>query len=477
MGTFVHCDSNGGNVTTITGVTWGTAGAATQAGDLAILFWVFLNTETPTDPTSETWSLVTGPVSQDCEARLLYRICDGTESGDITGWSTTGAGNRQLGILFVVRGYSDISGFLTFLETVNGTTHDCPTLTTGNGFGALTLVFAADRAGSAATITPPSGWATRTASVFAATGTGGTVGGIADDSLTDASTMPVNPGTWDGFVSSDDALTITLSLRPAASGVTVTPAATATLVAAPQATPSVSDIGEPAITAATVAAPQAIPSVSDSGAPAVISAPVALPQATITANATVTPAAIAATASLPASARNVGSGPAVLAAVAALPQAAVQAAVNVTPATVATVAGVTAATAGVIVVIQPSSVTVVGAVPAAVASAAALVTPSATVVLVAIPQAIRQVHDSGTPNAIALTAALLQVSTIGHANIAQAVIAALVSLPAATIVLLVPPVAGTSQPAVMLVATASPATGATPTATPATSTAPTATGG
>ena len=231
MGTFVHNDSNGGNVTSITGVTWGTAGAAAQNGDLAIIPWVFLNTETPTDPTSETWTLVLDNVAgaTDCRGRILYRICDGTESGDITGWSTTGAGNRQAAVLYVVRGYDFISGFSVFDETTNSTSHDCPTLTTADGFGGNTpangdtiLVFAFDRAGSTAAIAPPSGWTTRSVSVFAATGTGGTVVGMADDSLTDAATFPVNPATWTGFVSSDDAFTVTMSLRPTAGGTTFT---------------------------------------------------------------------------------------------------------------------------------------------------------------------------------------------------------------------------------------------------------------
>lgn len=228
MGSFVGADANGGNVTTITGITW----PSVQSGDLAILAWVFVNTDTVTDPTSDTFSLVTQQDSQDCRCRVLYRICDGSESGDITGWS--GTAQRQCATLFVVRGYTAISGFTVFAETTNGTSHDCPTITTSNGFGALTpangdttLVLAAERAGSTGTLTAPSGWSTRTGSQFAATGSGGTIVGVADDGLGDASTMPVNPGSWTGFtVSTDDALTITLALRPTATGVTGTVAVT-----------------------------------------------------------------------------------------------------------------------------------------------------------------------------------------------------------------------------------------------------------
>jgi len=225
VGTFVGADSNGGNVDIITAVTWPTV----QSGDLAIIAWVFLDTVTPVDPTSEAWSLALANVAgaTDCEGRILYRICDGTETGDITGWTNGGTANRQAAILFVVRGYDGISGFTVRDETANSTSHECPAITTADGFGALspasgdtTLVFAFDRAASTAAIAPPSGWSTRTASVFAATGTGGTVVGIADDGLTDASTMPVDPAAWTGFVSSDDAFTVTMSLRPTAGGTT-----------------------------------------------------------------------------------------------------------------------------------------------------------------------------------------------------------------------------------------------------------------
>lgn len=222
MGTFVHCDSNGGNVTTITGVTWGTAGAAALDGDLAIMPWVFLNTETPTDPTSETWDLVHSSVWQDCEARILKHDCDGTESGDITGWSTTGAGNRQAAVLYVARGYQFISGLSVRNESGNTLNHDCPALTTSDGFGGnfpangdTTLVFVFERAGSLSA-TPPSGWAIRTGSVFAATGNGGTIVGMADDGLLDSATFPVDPGSWALTASTDDCIIVTMSLRPVA---------------------------------------------------------------------------------------------------------------------------------------------------------------------------------------------------------------------------------------------------------------------
>lgn len=232
MGTFIHAAANGGNVDVLTGATgvnWGTAGAAAQNLDLAIIPWVFLNTVTPTNPTSETWTQVLDNTAgaTDCRGRILYHVCDGTESGEITGWNNGGTTNRQAAVLFVVRGYSAISGFTIRNETANSTSHDCPALTTSDGFGGLfpangdtTLTFAFERAGSTAAITAPSGWTSRTNCQFEATGTGGTVVGLADDGLTDSSTFTVDPASWTGFTAStDDAFTVTMSLRPTAAAV------------------------------------------------------------------------------------------------------------------------------------------------------------------------------------------------------------------------------------------------------------------
>ena len=415
MGTFVHNDSNGGNVTSIPNVTWGIDSAAAQSGDLAIIPWVFLNTETPTDPTSESWSLALANVAgaTDCEGRILYRICDGTESGDISGWSTTGAGNRQAAVLYVVRGYDFISGLSVFDETTNSTTHDCPTLTTADGFGGNTpadgdtiLVFVFDRAAST-TASPPSGWSTRSVSVFAATGTGGTIVGMADDSLTDNATFPVNPGAWSGLASSDDAFTVTLSLRPTSSGdATAAPAVTATTVAAPQATPAVSDTAEPAAIATTVSAPQASSSVSDTGAPAATAATVALPQATISAGATVTPATITAAVTLPSSDRNIGAGPGVLVAAAALPQATPQAGGNAT--------------------VAPAQIVTTAAMSQAVPIGAAAASPARIVTFAAAPTAIPTVHDVAIPGVLTVVAGLQQPSILSGAG--PAPIAALSTL-------------------------------------------------
>jgi len=469
VGTFVHCDSNGGNVTTITGVTWGTAGAATQSGDLAIIAWVFLDTETPTDPTSHSFSLALANIAgaTDCEGRILYRICDGTESGDISGWGNAGT-NRQAAILFVVRGYDGISGLTVRDETANSTSHDCPAITTADGFGALspasgdtTLVFAFDRAASTASIAPPSGWATRTASVFAATGTGGTVVGIADDGLTDASTMPVDPAAWTGFVSSDDAFTVTMSLRPTAGGnATATPAviacttaipqsavnvqagptATATAATLPQANPAAVTLVTPTTIAATAAFPAAgvnvsagatvlaatvgvsQPTANVGAGPAVIPVVVSLPQATpqTGGNATAIPVAIATTVTIPRAATNVTSGPTVVATTVVLPRSAVNIAAG--PAVVPVL--VTLPTTGVNSGAGPVAISAVVTLPAPGVNATA--GPAVVQVVVTLPQASAidegaQINGTSSSTVTGLTsvataAALAAVAAVTQGN-------------------------------------------------------------
>lgn len=216
MGSFVHADANGANIQALTGVTWGTAGAAAQSGDLALIVWTFQNTLTPTDPTSESWTLVGTTDDPSARSRVLKRICDGTESGDITGWQCS-AINRQSAVLYVVRGYSDVAGAVSFAETTAGTTHDCPQIGTGDGAanGDSIIVAVSERLTSGTTnATAPSGFTEHTGSEFGTGGTGGSYTGVADDGLVTSQTMPFNPAAWTGHVSGGVAVTWTIALRP-----------------------------------------------------------------------------------------------------------------------------------------------------------------------------------------------------------------------------------------------------------------------
>lgn len=216
MGSFVGTSANGGNVTALTtansaAITWPTV----QAGDLAILAWTMQNTATPTDPTSQAFTLVGTLDDGSCRSRVLKRICNGTESGTITGWSNS-IQNRQTAVLFVVRGYSDIAGITSAAEPGTTTAHDCPAIGTGNGAatGDTIIVIGTDRSGATTTATPPAGFAKRTTSEFGLAAAGGTYTGVADDGLVTAQTMPFDPAAWT-MASGSAAVTWTLALRPA----------------------------------------------------------------------------------------------------------------------------------------------------------------------------------------------------------------------------------------------------------------------
>lgn len=231
MGTFVGASGNGGNVTALTTanstpITWP---AGVQAGDIALLAWSFGDsTVTATDPTSQTFTLIAQVTDGNLKSRLLKRICDGSETGTISGWSTS-LQNRQTAVLYVVRGYSDLGGSVSRQETVTGTSHDCPAITSASGAadGDSIVVIGADRAGST-TASPPAGFSERTGTEGAAVGTGGTITTIADDGLSTGATLPVDPAAFTGYVSSGTAVTWTIALRPAVTSLTLTASGTAT---------------------------------------------------------------------------------------------------------------------------------------------------------------------------------------------------------------------------------------------------------
>lgn len=241
MGIPVGASANGGNVTAITNangtpITWPTV----ASGDLAVLSWSMQNTATPTDPTSQTFSLVGTADDGSDRLRILKRICTGSETGTISGWSNS-IQNRQTAVLTVYRGFSDVSAVVFYQETVTGTTHDCPSIGTGNGAasGDRIVVVASDRSGATTTATPPAGFTKRANSEFGLAAAGGTYTGVADDGLVTPQTMPYDPASWSGMTSSGTALTATLALRPIPVDGTGDRTATATLTGAATAAKSV----------------------------------------------------------------------------------------------------------------------------------------------------------------------------------------------------------------------------------------------
>src|SRR6266508_480430 len=207
MGTFVGSAANGANIATLTGVTWPTH----QSGDLAILAWTFADTITNTTPAGFT--LVGTLDDPSCRSYVYKRVCDGTESGDV---SLVNSGiNRQTAVLVVLRGYSGVDASASRAETVTGTSHACPALTFTNG-STLVVVAAERLTTGTTTATAPSGYTKR--AEFGTGGTGGTYTQIADDGLATSQTSPVTPPDFTGFVSGGTAVTWTIALTPSLIG-------------------------------------------------------------------------------------------------------------------------------------------------------------------------------------------------------------------------------------------------------------------
>jgi hypothetical protein len=211
---FVGSDVGGGNVADITDLIW----PAVQSGDVALLFWIMINTATPVNPTGFTLNQTIDSTTGAGRMRFQHRVCDGSESGALT--LSAGAINRQSACLVVYRGCHATSPIDTWAvrdETVTGTTHANPQVTTG--FGDCAVVAAiGERSGTGTNAwTAPSGYTKRADSAALAVGAGGTICASADDGLaiSRAAGTAVTPPVWTSgnAFSTNQVLTWTVSLR------------------------------------------------------------------------------------------------------------------------------------------------------------------------------------------------------------------------------------------------------------------------
>lgn len=195
---------------------------------------------------------------------------------------------------------------------------------------------------------------------------------------------------------------------------TATPAATATTISIPAATPSAGSTGTPASVALTTALPAASASASGTRTPTPLATAVALPAASVSTGSTSTPGALAAAVALPAAATSAGStaspaatalaiaipaptvtaggsataAPATLALAAALPSVGLSAGAQAAPAALALAAGhpAAAATGGTGATASPSALALAAALPAALLAAGATPTPAALALTIGVPQ-------------------------------------------------------------------------------------------
>lgn len=229
MVTFVSADAGGGNVANINTATDPVVWPTVAAKDIAFVFWIMQNTVTPvttgwTVPANGSFDGSSGA----SRYRLMWKACDGTESGNLSLTNTGPTANRQSATLVVYRGLDNTNPIDVLAsprdETVSGTTHACPSVTTGVA-NAPVICAIGERATTGTNAwTPPSSPFNneRADSDGAATGSGGTIVAWADDGLavTRSAGTSVTPGVWtsgNSFATAN-VVTWTMSLNPAAIG-------------------------------------------------------------------------------------------------------------------------------------------------------------------------------------------------------------------------------------------------------------------
>lgn len=443
---FVAASSNGGNVQALTAanstpVAWPTV----QSGDIALLFWTFgpSTTTVSSDPTGNTFTLVGTTTDGNDISRVLARTCTGSESGNITGWNLS-AINRQSAVLYVVRDFSSVAAAVSFQETVTGTSHDCPQVTTGAGAadGDCIVIAGTDRAGSTGPTTAPSGFSKQTNSEFAATGSGGTLTVVADDGLTTGQTMPFDPGPFTGFTSSGTAVTWTLALRPSATNATVTPSAVAGTAGVPAPTVQAGAGVAASAVAATGSIPAAVLLAGSGVTPGAVAAVAAVPSPTLAAGSIYTAGTVTATAAIPAPSVSAGGSalvtPSSVAAVSSVPAQTMVTGSTVPAGTVTASASVPARTMSTGSTVAAVSVQVIAAVPSAVIQAGSRVTPTTVTGTAGVPApTVRLGVDITRPSVVAVAsvpAPALSVSIIAPTF----TVTGRASIPAPTVITLVP---------------------------------------
>ena len=186
-----------------------------QSGDLAVLAWNGDDAATWTNP--PPLALLGSEVSGGTqEGRVYYRVCTGSEVSPLA--LTQSTVNKQTALLVVYRGVHQsfpIDAWDSRAETVTGTTHACPSVTTVNANTAA-LAFVQERAAdSTVNYLPPSGYTER-ANPTPVGGGGSTSAAAADDGLAVARPAGTTfaPPPWTNGISTDNVITWTITLRP-----------------------------------------------------------------------------------------------------------------------------------------------------------------------------------------------------------------------------------------------------------------------
>lgn len=217
-------------------VAWTQYGTATpipiQAGDVAILAWNGQSTPTWTAPAG--WTLAAPEVigsTGSHRSRIYVLELDGTEGGTPVALAAS-AINKMMGMIYVARGV-DVADIIDAIasrdETVTGTSHACPQITTVAADAPVLTIIHERLTDSSTAYTAPVGYTKRLQP--APVGGGGSVSGaIADDGLavSRAAGTTVTPPAWTNGASTNNVITWTISLTPSAGAPSGTGSITAT---------------------------------------------------------------------------------------------------------------------------------------------------------------------------------------------------------------------------------------------------------
>lgn len=201
-----------------TNVPW----PSVQTNDVALLWWTLQSGQTVTDPTGFTLDQSDNSTSGSATSRFYHRVCSGSESGNIA-LSISGTANKMTANLVIYRGVDPITPVDTWAvrnESVSGTTHANPSVTTGVA-NCVIVTSVAERSSSGSnSYTAPTAYTKRADTATLASSGGMSITATADDGLASgrAAGTAVTPPVWtsgNGF-STANVMTWSVSLRPLA---------------------------------------------------------------------------------------------------------------------------------------------------------------------------------------------------------------------------------------------------------------------
>jgi hypothetical protein len=221
-------------------------------GDVAILAWNGQSSPTWTAPSG--WTLAAPEVigsTGSHRSRVYVRALDGTEDANPIELAASGI-SKMTGILAVYRGVDPtdiIDAIASRDETTSGTSHANPQVTTVAADAPVVTIIHERLTDSSTAYTAPTGY-TKRVQPTPVGGGGSTSAALADDGLavTRAAATDVTPPNWTNGASTNNVITWTISLTPAAAAPSGTGSITATAALSGAGTKATSGTGSIAAT-------------------------------------------------------------------------------------------------------------------------------------------------------------------------------------------------------------------------------------